>query len=104
MPFTQPVTQELDTIANETNLDVFLPCTRQRLIIIRQQIERLNQAPFGAAREANLQCLYMQLSALEAMISERLREANLQCLYMQLSALEAMISERLREKLENQCR
>ena len=74
MPLTQPVTQGLDTLANETDLDVFLPCTRQRLIIIRQQIERIIQTPFSAAQEANLQCLYMQLSALKAMIAERLRE------------------------------
>ncbi len=81
MPFTQPVTQGLDALANETDLDIFLPRAKQRLIVIRQQIERLNQAPFGAAREANLQCLYMQLSALKGMIGDRLRE-----------------------KLENQCR
>jgi hypothetical protein len=81
MPLTQPVNQGLDTLANETDLDIFLPCAKQRLIVIRQEIERPNQAPFGAVREANLQCLYMQLSALKAMIAERLRE-----------------------KLENQCR
>lgn len=74
MPFTQPITQGLNTLANETDLDIFLPCARQRLIVIRAQIERLNQAPFSAAREANRQCLYIQLSALKAMITEHLNE------------------------------
>lgn len=80
MPLTQPVTQGLDILANETDLDVFLPCARQRLIVIRQEIDRLNQAPFGAVREANLQCLYMQLSALKAMIADRLpKKLESQC-------------------------
>jgi hypothetical protein len=74
MPFTQPVIQEIDALASETDLDIFLPRTKQRLMIISQQIERLQQAPFSAAREANLQCLYMQLSAIKAMIAERLAE------------------------------
>lgn len=73
MPFTQPITQGLDTLANETDLNVFLSCAKQRLIVIRAQIERLNQAPF-AAQEANWQCLYMQLLALKSMIAERLCE------------------------------
>jgi hypothetical protein len=74
MPFTQSATQEIDFLAQEADLDIFLPHARQRLMIIRQQIERLQQVPFGAAREANLQYLYLQLSALKAMIAERLRE------------------------------
>ncbi|MEA5452812.1 hypothetical protein VB780_29845 [Leptolyngbya sp. CCNP1308] len=74
MPFTEPSTQGLDTLEQETDLDIFLPHVKQRLLVIRQQIERLQQTPFCAAHQANLQCLYMQLSAIKAIITERLGE------------------------------
>jgi hypothetical protein len=74
MPFTQPATQGLDCLAQEADLDIFLFHTKQRLMLIGQQIERLQQTPLDTAREANLQYLYLQLSVLKAMIAERLRE------------------------------